>query len=142
MDFLSLSILGEKFLSRERGTVRFRFGSRIIEATIIDWASIGILAEMASDISGMRRTVGTVAVQNHLGRSDTHSTTLLPIEVTEGLTDSLYYRCGQHDSWSGTEALQIAGLFGVPKLARPIPGMKLGDHVPGEVVSGVLSAPA
>jgi len=98
-----VSILGEKFLSREQGTVSFHFGSRSISATIIDWAPIGVLVELPSDISGMRRTVGTVEVRNYLGRSDTHNATFIPIEVTEELIGTLEHRCREHESWSGTE---------------------------------------
>jgi hypothetical protein len=85
-----VSILGEKFLSRERGMVTFHFGSRTVEAIIIDWAPIGILAEMPADISGMRRTAGTVEVENYVHRRDDHNATFVPIEETEELYDELY----------------------------------------------------
>jgi hypothetical protein len=100
-----VSIFGEKFLSREQGTVRFHFGSRTIDATIIDWAPIGILVELPADISGMQRTMGTVEVENYVGRSDrcvTQLVTFIPVEVTEELANALDHNCG-HSSWSGTE---------------------------------------
>ncbi len=80
-----VSILGEKFLSREPGSVRFHFGSRTIEATIVDWASVGVLVELPSDVSGMRQTPGTVEVTNWVGRSDIANATFVPIDVTEEL---------------------------------------------------------
>jgi hypothetical protein len=115
-----VSILGEKFLSREQGTVRFRFGSRTIEATIIDWASIGILAEMPSDISGMQRTVGTVEVQNYLGRSDIHSATFIPIAVTEELFEQ--FNVGPEESEGVTSIMRVLFDFNL------INGWKVADR--------------
>ncbi len=103
-----VSILGEKFLSRRPGSVRFHFGSRTIDATVIDWAPIGILAELPPEISGMRRTVGTVEVENWVGRSDRSigdPVTFTPVEITEELTASLEHRCSEHESWRRNEVL-------------------------------------
>jgi hypothetical protein len=101
-----VSIFGENFLSRERGSVEFHVGSRTIRAGITDWTSWAILAEMPADISGLRRTAMTVEVKNYLGRSDRYSehvVTFIPVEETEELRGVLSHKCTGGRSWSGSE---------------------------------------
>ena len=89
-----VSILGENFLNRAPGTVIFHLGSQTIKAIIIDWASIGILAQIPADISGMKRTSGTVEVKNYVGHSVKdvgHVVTFLPVEVAEKLDSAHFY---------------------------------------------------
>ncbi len=97
-----VSILGENFLTRERGRVTFRIGSRAIRATIIDWTTSAILAEMPNDVSGLQRTAMTVEVKNYLGRSDSliqHAVTFIPIQVTEELKGVLHHLCNYRETW-------------------------------------------
>ena len=85
-----VSIFGEKFLNRERGTVRFHSGSRTIDAVIVDWTTWALLVQMPDDVSGMRRTAGRIEVENYVQRRDDISATFIPIEVTEELYDEIF----------------------------------------------------
>jgi hypothetical protein len=97
-----LIIEGNNFLD-SRGTVEFRFGSRVIPSRINEWNDSYIAVELEAGITGLAQTAGHVSVTNIHGESASRGITFMPritsFGLQKGSSDLAFYPVAVNKSY-------------------------------------------